>query len=92
MPRFTEADGRQLAIDMLLEIRDELGVDECVLEDEGRDGRQQSDVLARYLRAVRDAGAAAEAGFIAVLTDFVGSAFEAPSAPEDYELREMRLN
>lgn len=91
MPRFTEADGRQLAVNMLLEIRDELGVDECVLDPDARDGRPQSDVLARYLRTVRDAGAAAEAGFVAVLTDFVGSAFEATPDPESYEAREARL-
>ncbi len=92
MERFTQADGRQLAIDMLLEIRDELGVDECVLDADARDGRAQSDVLARYLRAVRDAGASAEAGFVAVLTDFVGSAFEATPDPEEYERREVRLS
>ena len=92
MQRFTEADGRQLAIDMLLEIRDRVGVDECVLEDSVRDGRPQSDVLARYMRSVRDAGEAAEAGFVAVLMDFVGSAFEATPDPESYEEREGQLH
>ena len=92
MQRLTEADGRRLAIDMLLEIRDELGVDESVLDDDARDGRPQSDVLARYLRSVRAAGSAAEAGFLAVLTDFVGSGFEGAPDPEEYERRELRLS
>ena len=92
MHRFTESDGRRLAIDMLLEIRDELSVDECVLDANWRDGRPQSDVLVRYLKSVRSAGAAAEAGFVAVLTDFVGSVFEFTPDPEEYERRELRLS
>jgi hypothetical protein len=92
MERFTQADGRRLAIDMLLEIRDDVGVNESVLDDDARDGRPQSDVLARYMRTVKHAGGAAEAGFVAVLTDFIASAFEATPDPAEYERREARLN
>lgn len=78
-----ETDGHQLAVNMLLELRD-VGVDECVLSNEYREGRPQTAILARYLAATRG-NDRVEAGFIAVLTDFVGSAFEASPDPEAYE-------
>lgn len=70
---FTEADGRRLAVDMLVEMR-ELGMDELAIEGaEYRSGRPQSDVLVRYLRNAQR-HAAIEAGFLAVLTDALGCA------------------
>ncbi len=88
----TAADGRRLAIDMLREIRDEVGSDATSIEEEYREGRPQSDVLARHLRVVGRAGPAVEAGFLAVLTDFLGGAFEAPTDPEFYEELEAKLH
>lgn len=80
----TEADGRRLAVDMLVEMA-ELGVDDLAIDGaEYRDGRPQNDVLARFLRSVRGAPAV-EAGFLQVLTDVIGSAVEGGSAIELYE-------
>jgi hypothetical protein len=69
-----KADGRRLAVDMLIEMQ-ELGLDELAIDnaDEYREGRPQSDILVRYLRAIRGQPAV-EAGFLAVLTDVIGSA------------------
>jgi hypothetical protein len=81
----TEADGRRLAVNMLVEMRD-LGADELVIDraDEYRDGRPQNDVLVRYLRTAREQPRV-EAGFLAVLTDVLGSAVEGGGAIELYE-------
>ena len=51
---FTEADGRQLAVDMLRDIA-ALGLDEqCIDHDECRDGRpQRIDIIPRYLETLR---------------------------------------
>jgi len=68
----SEADGRRLAIDMLLEMS-ALDLDELAIDGtEAREGRPQSDVVRRYLRTARE-NASVEAGFIAVLTDALGS-------------------
>jgi hypothetical protein len=78
---FTAADGRQLAVDLLREIKS-TGVDECLVECRYRQGRTQCDVLARYLRTVRQTGSAeVEPGFVDALTDYVGSAFERCTRP-----------
>lgn len=78
----TESDGRRLAVELLLEMSqlglDELAIDGSVDAAEVREGRPQSDVLARYLRSARQNNAL-EAGFIAVLTDVLGSAAEGRS-------------
>ena len=82
--QFTEADGHQLAIDLLDEMQDigmdELGIDEA---DEYRDGRPQNDVLTRYLR-VAQTHPQVEKGFLAVLTDVIGSHVEGTGGA-DYE-------
>ena len=71
----TEADGRQLAADMLKEM-ERIGFDELALDGaQYREGRPQNDVLARYLAAARGS-ADIERGFLAVLTDVLGSAAE----------------
>ena len=81
----TAADGRQLAADLLRELK-VAGVDECMVDAKYRDGRPQCDALARYLRVARESGSAeVEASFIAVLTDFVGSAFEGAPDPAEHE-------
>ena len=82
---FTEADGRRLAVDMLVEMRD-LGFDELAIGDaeEVREGRPQADILARYLRTARE-HPNVEAGFLAILTDVIGSAAEDGGAIELYE-------
>lgn len=83
--QFTQADGRRLAVDMFVEMRD-LGTDELVIDRAGeyREGRPQNDVLARYLRTAR-AHPEVEAGFLAMLTDAIGSAVEGGGAIELYE-------
>lgn len=81
---FTEADGHQLAIDLLDEMS-EIGMDELCIDqaDEYREGRSQNDVLTRYLRAAQQ-HPAVERGFLAVLTDVIGSNVEC-SGGADYE-------
>ena len=81
----SEADGRRLAVDMLVEMR-RLGFDELAINgaDECREGRPQNDVLVRYLRTVRS-HPEVEAGFLAVLTDVIGDAAAAGGAIELYE-------
>lgn len=85
----TAADGRALAVNMLVEM-EELGLDELAvdgdeyLRDELRDGRPQSDVLTRYLRAAQQ-HPEVEAGFLAVLTDALGAAAEGGAATLVYE-------
>lgn len=88
-PRFTRADGVHLAVNMLVEM-EELGLDELAvdgdeyLRDERRDGRPQSDILVRYLRAAQQ-HPEVEAGFLAVLTDALGAAAEGGAATLVYE-------
>lgn len=53
MQQFTEADGRQLAADMLLELRD-AGADATCLDAGIRDGIPQNNVAARYLKVLRE--------------------------------------
>lgn len=80
----TEADGRRLAVDMLAEMS-ALGFDELAIDGaQYRDGRPQSDMLVRYLRAARE-DPKVEAGFLAVLQDVIGSAAEG-SGHEDFDL------
>lgn len=78
---FSSADGRQLAIDMLLELRD-LGADATAIDRPG-----QQNIVGHYLRIIREQGAPAlEHGFAAVLTDFIAGALDgAAPDPEVYE-------
>jgi hypothetical protein len=82
--QFTEMDGRRLAVDMLVEMRD-LGSDALIIDDANdyRDG-PQNDLLAGFLRAAHE-HPAVEAGFLQVLTDVLGSAVEGGGAIEHYE-------
>lgn len=81
----TAADGRHLAVDLLRELQ-AVGSDECLVDAQYRQGRPQCDALARYLRVVRESGSTeVEVGFVAVLTDFIGSAFEVVVDPSAYE-------
>jgi len=85
----TASDGRELAVNMLVEM-EELGLDELAIEgnvelaDEVRDGRPQSDILLRYLRVAQQ-HPEVEAGFLAILTDALGSSVEGGGAIELYE-------
>ena len=84
-PGFTRADGIELAVNMFAEM-EELGLDELAIDNaqECRDGRPQSDILARYLRNAQR-HPEVEAGFLAVLTDALGSAAESGAAIGVYE-------
>ena len=83
----TEADGRKLAVDMLLELR-AIGADVTSIEEQYHEqGRSQDSVVARYLETVRTHGNPnVEVGFVAVLTDFLAGALDgAVPDPELYE-------
>ena len=82
--QFTRLDGRRLAVDMLVEMRD-AGFDALIIDDahDYRDG-VQSDVLVRYLRTARE-HPEVEAGFLEILTDVIGSHAEGGGAIEHYE-------
>ena len=84
-PAFTRTDGIELAVNMLADM-EALGGDELAIDNdqEYRDGRPQSDILVRYLRNAQR-HPAVEAGFLAVLTDALGSAAESGAAIGVYE-------
>lgn len=72
---FTERDGRELAVSMLRELEDVDADLVAIREDERPAGTPQSNVVLRHLAAVRAADCRElEAGFGAVLTDFLASA------------------
>lgn len=79
MNAFTEADGRQLAADMLREIGARWLEGQGGLDANDRSINEQiinrePGALRRYLATVRDSGSEAlERGFLCVLTDFIGS-------------------
>jgi hypothetical protein len=72
---FTHADGRKLAIQMLYEFQGEEVQRLSFLPARDRPvGKQQQDVLGRYLRALISSGDNAFMdGFTSVVTDFLGS-------------------
>ena len=81
----TLADGRKLAAGMLMKFRKGNNVDDASIEARYRHGKPQSDTLTRYLRVARShSNPAVEAGFNAVLTDFLAHAFEGVVEPEFY--------
>jgi hypothetical protein len=70
--------GVELAVEMLDELEDPKADDECValgdlccLEDWPRHGRPFRNIVAEYLARARTAGPDVEAGFCAVLSDYV---------------------
>lgn len=80
----SESDGRKLAAAMLREFDEYLDSNDHTIEARYRQGLPQKDTLARYLRVIMDQGnPAVEDGFIAVLTDFLGSG--GITKPEFYE-------
>lgn len=90
MPKFTKADGRELAVDMLRQIG-ELEPDLACMDrgtriSAGHTGEQRN-VVADYLRTIRQRGSAElEAGFGEVLVDFLASALDGSVPdPEFYE-------
>jgi hypothetical protein len=90
---FTEADGRQLAIDMLRDLADEWEASDELLEGVPDDEitetilRRDPAVLRRYLKVMRARRCAAlERGFLAVLADMLGSnVAEDPGRLQFYE-------
>lgn len=87
---FTEADGHQLAADMLRELRVHyLAREEGVTTDaeiEALWHRDDSAILRRYLSTVRRRRSPAlEKGFLAVLTDQLGAAQDGAIDPDFYE-------
>ena len=86
---FTEADGHQLAADMLREIHAHwLARQQDVPDEQIRDlwRRDDSSILRRYLATVIEPRSAElEQGFFAVLTDYIGSAPEGTPDPDCYE-------
>lgn len=89
---FTEADGHQIAADMLREIKQHwLTREDGVPDDQVADlwRHDDSTILRRYLASVRRrCDRALERGFFAALTDYLGS--ESPPDPEFYEAEEAR--
>ena len=77
---FQATDGHQLAIDMLREIHEQwLAREDGVPDDQVGDlwRRDDSAVLRRYLKTVgASRSPALEAGFFAVLTDFIGGTLD----------------
>lgn len=72
----TEADGYQLAADMLRDLHEEWLSDEEFqqTEEEGAWRLLRGDTVRRYMETVSNSGSQAlERGFYAVLTDFIGS-------------------
>jgi hypothetical protein len=76
--QFTEADGHQLAADMLREVHDEWLTDPWQADDGIAGWRKAAPVvLPRYLMKVREASSPElERGFFAVLTDFIGGSLD----------------
>jgi hypothetical protein len=83
MAKLTEADGRQLAVDLLRELQDFGYLDEYLIQ--GGTGRLANNVALRFLDTVRDS-AELRLGFAAVLTDFISGAYHrGVTDPEAYE-------
>lgn len=84
---FSEADGYQLAADMLREIQEHWGAREDGVPDKEIATlwkRDDSAILRRYLENVeRSRSAALARGFFAVLTDYLGS--DSPTDAGFYE-------
>lgn len=97
---FTEADGHQLAVDMLREIEAHYRKIGALIESwpDSRDNeigdfwkQDKSEILRRYLGTVAAKGSPAlEHGFFAVLTDYIGSTQGDGVVPEpEYYASEM---
>lgn len=94
MQAFTETDGRRLAVDMLAELA-EVGADRACIDASTRIQAgfkgPQVNVVARYLGVLRKRGSVEiEAGFGAVLSDFIASALD--GAAGDVEFYEERID
>lgn len=68
---FTESDGRELAIQMLLEI-EEAGLDECTIDNDCRDGGAQNNIALRYIDNLGN-DKRLRTGFASMITEFVAS-------------------
>lgn len=76
----TERDGRELAVRML---RDH-DARECCIDPEYRDGAPQKLPFLSYLAALRQHNSpAVDAGFAAILADFISAGLEGSSADID---------
>jgi hypothetical protein len=67
----TEANGRELAIQMLREIED-AGLDECTIDQGCRDGEAQNNIALRYIDSLGD-NKQLRIGFASMITEFVAS-------------------
>lgn len=84
-----EADGHQLAADMLREIQTHWEARQDGISDADLNGlwrRDDSEILRRYLNTVTSRNCPAlEHGFFAVLTDFIGVSKDSTIEPKFYE-------
>jgi hypothetical protein len=79
---YSEYDGRALAVQLLreLEVSD---CDDCSIESMWRHGRPQNDAVLRYLDVLRTRNSRAlDAGFAAILTDFLARAIWTVEQPQ----------
>lgn len=85
--KFTEADGHQLAVDLLREVGHEWSTFEDSTSDAWK--RQQVQVVARYLATLREhSSPELERGFCAVLTDYLGACVNGGVPDPEYYERE----
>ena len=96
-PRLAEADGRQLACDMIRALReahrkqdeeftDDMSPEEVSALIDSFIGRPPM-ILRRYLAAARKAGRDVERGFLCVVSDFLAQSAENSASPAYYEAR-----
>jgi hypothetical protein len=78
------AQGRRLAIALLREYRD-IEAEECSCEDHFRPGREQRDVLGKYLELLIASSNEVRAGFCVVINDFLATADDIATDVEFYE-------
>ena len=91
--RFTEADGHQLAADMLRDVHDEwFNNEEYQAASPGAEwALLKGEVLCRYLDTVRNSQSATlERGFYSVLTDYIGSCMDGVVPDADFYEKESR--
>ena len=93
---FTEADGRQHAVDMLRELGERWGQDDDLDPDDvGKNTdtliNREPDIMRRYLATVRGKNSPKlERGFLCLLSEFIGSSVNGcPLDLENYEEKHL---
>jgi len=90
---FTEADGRQLAVDLIRELQSQWLDQPSLPTDAHVDAfldaqlSRPPTILRRYLAAAHRGGRKLERGFLCVLSDVIASSCEGSPEPEYYEAR-----